>query len=92
MGRRRIIPGEGEHIIQVIPDSSGRVVLVWEHNTLPGYIGPNAQPCARHQVSATGPHWTVVSDEPLTLTPSVHCDRNLGGCGMHGFVTAGRWI
>lgn len=29
---------------------------------------------------------TVVSREPLTLSPSVICE-----CGAHGFITDGRW-
>jgi hypothetical protein len=32
--------------------------------------------------------WTVVSLEPLTITPSVLCRT----CGDHGFITDGRWI
>ena len=34
------------------------------------------------------PRWTVHSTEPLTVTPSVHCR----GCGLHGFITDGRWV
>ena len=32
--------------------------------------------------------WTVESDEPLTLTPSVLCRA----CGDHGFVRGGKWV
>lgn len=31
--------------------------------------------------------WTLVSKDPLTLTPSVACS-----CGDHGFVTDGKWV
>ena len=31
--------------------------------------------------------WTVVSWEPLTLSPSLRC-----GCGDHGFIRDGRWV
>lgn len=34
------------------------------------------------------PYWTVVSDEPLTLTPSLLCPA----CGDHGWVKDGRWV
>lgn len=32
--------------------------------------------------------WTLVSMEPLTLSPSLHCTI----CGMHGFVREGKWV
>jgi hypothetical protein len=32
--------------------------------------------------------WTLVSEEPLTLTPSVLCRS----CGHHGFITDGKWV
>ncbi len=71
------------HQVQVL---NGGGVL-WEHDTLPGYEVP------RHQVS---PHnsakWAVVQREPLTLSPSLHCDPALGGCGAHGFIRDGKWV
>jgi hypothetical protein len=32
--------------------------------------------------------WTVVSFDPLTITPSVLCRT----CGDHGYITEGRWV
>jgi hypothetical protein len=34
-----------------------------------------------------GPKWDVIKRSPLTLTPSIACS-----CGMHGFVTDGKWV
>lgn len=34
------------------------------------------------------PTWTVVSWEPLTLTPSIHRIE----CGCHGYITDGKWV
>jgi hypothetical protein len=34
------------------------------------------------------PSWTVVQDEPLTLSPSLLCTA----CGHHGFIQDGRWV
>lgn len=31
--------------------------------------------------------WTVVSEDPLTLSPSIQCS-----CGDHGFITDGKWV
>lgn len=38
-------------------------------------------------VSAREP-WVLVSSDPITLQPSVHYTC----CGVHGFVTDGRWV
>ena len=32
--------------------------------------------------------WTLVSEKPLTLSPSLLCPM----CGHHGFVRDGRWV
>src|SRR5690348_15915346 len=32
--------------------------------------------------------WNVVSDSPLTLSPSIECRV----CGDHGFVRGGKWV
>ena len=70
------------HRIQPVADGK----VLWEHDTAPGYR------VARHMVSsADGARWTVVAAAPLTLRPSLHCDPARGGCGVHGFVTAGHW-
>lgn len=41
----------------------------------------------QRQLSPDQARWTVVSWEPLTLTPSVLCD-----CGDHGYITNGEWV
>ncbi len=40
------------------------------------------------------PHWTVVSESPLTLSPSVLCRGKVDGRedGFHGFVRDGKWV
>jgi hypothetical protein len=40
--------------------------------------------------NSNGASWDVASLDPLTITPSVWC-KPPGGCGMHGFITDGRW-
>jgi hypothetical protein len=37
---------------------------------------------------AGGPTWELLSEEPLTLSPSLAC-RN---CGHHGFIREGKWV
>lgn len=34
------------------------------------------------------PTWEVVSEDPLTLSPSLLC----GQCGHHGFIRNGEWV
>jgi hypothetical protein len=43
-------------------------------------------PCLGH-ITLGGTGWTLVSKEPLTVTPSLAC-----GCGDHGFITNGKWV
>lgn len=31
--------------------------------------------------------WTVISEDPLTLSPSILCNT----CGEHGYIEQGRW-
>lgn len=35
-----------------------------------------------------GSGWTVVSKDPLTISPSILCPA----CGTHGFIRAGKWV
>lgn len=39
-------------------------------------------------VFGSRPRWTVVSEDPLTLTPSIDC----GDCVCHGYITDGVWV
>lgn len=34
------------------------------------------------------PTWEVISEDPLTLAPSLAC----GQCGHHGFIRDGKWV
>lgn len=34
----------------------------------------------------------LVSEEPLTFSPSIHCLGAARLCGLHGFVTDGVWV
>lgn len=36
--------------------------------------------------------WAVESLDPLTLSPSILCAPDKGGCGEHGFIREGRWV
>ena len=35
--------------------------------------------------------WELVSEDPLTLKPSLHHDKKKGGCGWHGYIRDGKW-
>lgn len=39
------------------------------------------------------PSWTRTGDsiQTLTLSPSVHCSVEKGGCGSHGYIENGKW-
>jgi hypothetical protein len=74
-----------------IPDEP-RYSLILFHQT------PEGAPCSgavtfdgevQQRVEASGRStWTVESWDPLTLSPSILCQR----CGHHGFIREGRWV
>jgi hypothetical protein len=37
---------------------------------------------------ATGAGWQLISEEPLTISPSLLCRA----CGHHGFIREGKWV
>lgn len=43
---------------------------------------------ATRMITPDTPMWTVESESPLTLSPSVLCRL----CGHHGFIREGRWV
>jgi hypothetical protein len=32
--------------------------------------------------------WHITSREPLSVTPSIHCQQ----CGLHGWIKEGMWV
>lgn len=44
------------------------------------------------RVTSKGNFWKVESWEPLTLSPSLLCTVEKGGCGDHGFIRGGLWV
>lgn len=64
----------GAYDSTAVLDDTGHVV--WTHD------------CVDGRVEATLPNtgWTVVTQEPLTVHPSIACDR----CGWHGTITDGQ--
>lgn len=84
LGSAAIDVGAGHRIELIDVDGATVRKWLWEHDTTPGYSVPH------HVVSSVdGQIWQLISRQPLTLSPSIHCDRGRGGCGMHGFVTDG---
>lgn len=41
-----------------------------------------------HTLPIGGNGWTVVSEDPLTIQPSI----SKPDCGCHGFITNGEWV
>jgi hypothetical protein len=36
--------------------------------------------------------WTLACPDPITVIPSIHCNAQWGGCGLHGYIRDGKWI
>lgn len=68
-----------------VAEIRGDYGLAWHHKR-----PDNGEDCtALGWVHWHGPNgWTLVSREPLTLSPSLLCTV----CGAHGFIRDGRWL
>jgi len=81
----------GGHVLSRVVDNDG---------TLTGFVDdhPDARnpeqrcggsvPLDGSRWAQPGRSWQLVSEEPLTLSPSLLCSA----CGDHGFVREGRWV
>lgn len=69
----RRLPGETE------PDG-----VYYEHPCAPGFCGYDYVPLKPSWEDG----WDLISEEPLTLSPSLLCRA----CGHHGFIRGGKWI
>lgn len=80
--------GNGHTVQCLATAQAGEVTLLWEHDAVQPYG------IARHMVSSKpGATWTLTETAAgITLSPSLHCDRALGGCGAHGHVREGAWV
>lgn len=75
---------------------------VWMHKVtggiIVGHVHEDGSECcgsvlfdvpAMEHLKRTGrPLWSVVQEEPLTITPSIHAPD----CGLHGYITEGKWV
>lgn len=57
------------------------------HGSMVTFDGPT-----QRQLQPDVAKWTVESWDPLTLSPSILCSSEKGGCGLHGFIRDGRWV
>lgn len=80
--------GNGVAIRWTEHEPEGRVGYILEHPLASsptgrcggaGWVNPAYEP--------TRPHWTIESEDPLTISPSFLCH-----CGFHGFVRGGIWV
>ncbi len=77
---------DNDHAYSLCVDRRGREVGLLEYHRK-----PEGGWCSGF-VAFTGhgdgsPEWTVVLQDPLTLTPSILCRS----CGAHGWIEGGRW-
>lgn len=83
------IPIGPDHYVTFVTRRDGSKAGIYEWHRDPqgqwcaGYI-LFAQPHESH----TRPSWTVESEQPLTLSPSVLCRA----CNNHGWIREGRWV
>lgn len=80
----RSIPANAERF-EGIPDVEKSMLLV---KCPHGEGGIHVDTPEVRAVFPHGPHWTVESWEPLTLSPSILRTE----CGCHGFIREGKWV
>ena len=72
------------HESQLVFGADGDLLGAWIRHTCTKHPEPYAT-----YIPFVGPNaWTVVSREPLTLSPSLH----LTTCGDHGLIQNGKWV
>lgn len=85
--------GHGVYISRVV-DSDGNWIgiLEWHEcnsmNVTSSGVAAGGVNFENAPASVQGPRWRKLSDEPLTIQPSVLCRT----CGLHGFITNGQWV
>ena len=77
--------GEGEGALFFAHDCVGGQGLSERHRS-EGVLRSDKYP----RMTPDYPTWTIVSEDPLTVSPSILCGAP--GCNTHGFYTAGKWV
>lgn len=75
--------GHGTYYTKVYQGDQWVAIHEWHQEN--GVWGAGFIPFAGRMEASTP--WEVVSEEPLTLNPSVACRT----CSHHGFIRGGRW-
>lgn len=76
------------------PDKPRSPLKPWELKTIPEFYWDGEFnfwfKCPHMQQFEIMPNsvWTMTSEDPLTVTPSIHNIR----CGCHGWITDDKWI
>ena len=75
--------GSTRHLWRPGRDAEGFLHVIQAHRN------PAGAWCYGHVSTnpADNPHWTLLSEEPLTLSPSLQCRS----CPNHGHIVNGRW-
>lgn len=80
--------------LQLGPDESADVPLA-RSGLIESHPRADGGRCSGHvtfdvpvNAAETRPKWRVLSEDPLTLEPSLLCRA----CGHHGFIRDGRWV
>ena len=79
--------GSGHKLRRISQD--GRLVaFIDEHiDQRTGFDCAGGLVTLRNSPGQNRPTWTMFSEEPVTLSPSLLCTQ----CGAHGFVRDGKW-
>lgn len=77
--------GEGEGALFFAHDCTGNNLQPTRHRS-EGVLRSDKYP----RMTADYPEWTIVSEDPLTVSPSIQCGAK--DCNTHGFFREGKWV
>jgi hypothetical protein len=83
--------GHGVSWSPLVDRDGDLVALLERHDCAPESRGVGSLPLrteAGMRAFPDGPHWTLETQEPITITPSVRCRT----CGKHGWIKGGEWV
>lgn len=82
--------GHGVSWSKVVDHDTGEWVGIWEWHKCADRetLSPGGVNFENAPAKYSGARWKLVREDPLTITPSILCHT----CGLHGFITDGRWV
>jgi len=84
--------GTGHGYVKYVNQADQWCGIIEFHQLLDGEWCGESVPFQGFDNDQSRPQWNVESFDPLTLSPSILCSPEKGGCGSHGYIRQGQWV